>query len=303
MSKPHRFFYFYNQNKPIMKNTFLLFVCTLVTQIITAQNINLQISDSETKESIEFATVLLPDYKKSFVSNEKGIFMIDTNKYKLPLKVIVEQFGFDQKEITLQNNSNAYNIYLDPATEVLQEIIIPPANAKIKERIYGRTSEGSGKIQGQMNRFNNENKDSGTEFGLIIKTSDYLKKLKKVHWHINGITFKRAVFNLQFYEVENNKPTKRIPHTELNFSINENQKGWLVLNTENKDIYLDGTKKIAAIIKVQKIEFNKGEKEGYIIMNVGAATSNIMTLRSNIYEGWESGPMNYPFYITVDSYE
>jgi hypothetical protein len=286
-----------------MKNTLLLFVCTLVTQIITAQNINLQISDSETKESIEFATVLLPDYKKSFVSNEKGIFMIDTNKYKLPLKVIIEQFGFEKQEITLQNNTSVYNIYLNPATEVLQELIIPPANAKIKERIYGRTNEGLGKILGQMNRFDNENKDSGTEFGLIIKTSDHLKKLKKVHWHINGITFKRAIFNLQFYEVENNKPSKRIPHEELNFSINENQKGWLVLNIENKDIYLDGTKKIAAILKVQKIEFNKGENEGYILMNIGAATSNITTLRSNIYEGWESGPMNYPFYITVDSYE
>lgn len=303
MSKPHRFFYFYNQNKPIMKNTLLLFLCVLVTQIIAAQNIKLQISDSETKESIEFATVLLPEYKKSFVSNEKGIFMVDPNKYKLPLKAIVEQFGFEQKEITLQNNTTAYTIFLDPAIELLQEIIIPPANAKIVERTYGRTNEGSGKIQGQMNRFNNENKDSGAEFGLIIKTSDHLKKLKKVHWHINGITFKRAIFNLQFYEAENNKPTKRIPHSEINFSINENQKGWLVLNTVNKDIYLDGTKKIAAILKVQKIEFNKGKNEGYIIMNVGAATSNIMTLRSNIYEGWESGPMNFPFYITVDSYE
>lgn len=286
-----------------MKNTLLLFVCVLVAQIIATQNIKLQISDLETKESIEFATVLLPEYKKSFVSNEKGIFMVDTNKYKLPLKVIVEQFGFEQKEITLQNNTNTYNIFLDPAIELLQEIIIPPANAKIVERTYGRTNEGSGKIQGQMNRFDNENKDSGTEFGLIIKTNNYLKKLKKVHWHINGITFKRAIFNLQFYEVENNKPTKRIPHSEINFSINENQKGWLVLNTENKDIYLDGTKKIAAILKVQKIEFSKGKNEGYIIMNVGAATSNIMTLRSNIYEGWESGPMNFPFYITVDSYE
>src|SRR5690606_35176995 len=253
---------------------------------ITQAQVTLQVSDQESKENIEFATILLPDYKKSFVTNEKGIFVIDTQKYKLPLKVIAGQFGFEQKEITLQNNANAYNIFLDPATEVLQELIIPPTNAKIKERIYGRTSEGSGKIQGQMNRFDNENKDSGTEFGLIIKTSDHLKRLKKVHWHINGITFKRAIFNLQFYEVENNKPTKRIPHSEINFSINENQKGWLVLNIENKDIYLDGTKKIAAILKVQKIEFRKGENEGYILMNVGAATSNIMTLRSNIYESW-----------------
>ncbi|RRA95389.1 hypothetical protein EG242_05905 [Paenimyroides viscosum] len=303
MSKPHRFFYFYNQNKPIMKNTFLLFVCTLVTQIITAQNINLQISDSETKESIEFATVLLPDYKKSFVSNEKGIFMIDTNKYKLPLKVIVEQFGFNQKEITLQNNTSAYNIFLDPATEVLQELIIPPANAKIKERTYGRTKEGWDNINFELTNFDFSNKDSGTEFGLIINTNKYLKKLKKVNWHINVVTFKKAVFNLQFYEVENNKPSKRIPHSEINFTVSENQKGWLVINTEDLDIFFDGTKKIAAIIKTQKVDFKKGEKEATLIMNAAFTTSNMLTMRSNLYEKWETGPASFPLYITVDSYE
>ena len=229
--------------------------------------------------------------------------MIDTNKYKLPLKVIVEQFGFDQKEITLQNNTNAYNIYLDPATEVLQEIIIPPANAKIKERTYGRTKEGWDNINFELTNFDFENKDSGTEFGLIINTNNHLKKLKKVNWHINLVTFKRAVFNLQFYEVENNKPTKRIPHSEINFVVNENQKGWLVINTADLNIFFDGTKKIAAIIKTQKVDFKKGKEEAALIMNGAFTTSNMLTMRNNLYNKWETGPASFPFYITVDSYE
>src|SRR5690606_26353377 len=124
----------------------------------------LQISDQETKENIEFATVLLPDYKKSFVTDEKGKFVIDTQKYKLPLKVIVEQFGFEQKEITLQNTTNIYNINLTPSSEILREIIIPPTNAKIKERTFGRTNEGSGNLKGAFRNYNEDNKDAGLEF-------------------------------------------------------------------------------------------------------------------------------------------
>ncbi len=303
MSKPHRFFYFYNQNKPIMKNTLLLFVCTLVTQIITAQNINLQISDSETKESIEFATVLLPDYKKSFVSNEKGIFMIDTNKYKLPLKVIVEQFGFDPKEITLQNSTSNFNIFLDATSELLQELIIPPANAKIKERIYGRTSEGSGKIAGFFKSYDSENKDSGLEFGMILNTNNKLKKIKKIHWHIGSVGFIKAVYSLQFYEVENGKPTKRIPHADIHFTIKNTDLGWNIVNVEDLDIYIDESKKVAAILKTLKVDLNKKADNNYLDVNVGFAAGNVLVGRDSQFENWMKFPMNYPFYITVDSYE
>ncbi|MEG1376873.1 MAG: carboxypeptidase-like regulatory domain-containing protein [Myroides sp.] len=286
-----------------MKNTLFLFVCTLFTQIITAQNINLQISDSETKDPIDFATVLLPDHKKSFVSNEKGIFMIDTNKYKLPLKVIVEQFGFEKQEITLQNNTSVYNIYLNPATEVLQELIIPPANAKIKERTYGRTNEESGQIQAEDSTYSQEKKSDGAEFGMIITTNNKLKRIKKLHWHINTITFRKAVYSLQFYEVKNGKPSKRIYHPYINFTLTNKNTGWIVLNLNDYNIYIDGHKKIAVTLKLLQMEFEKNKKEGTFTMNVGFGVGNNTVARESQFEEWMKFPINYPFYITVDSYE
>jgi len=48
-----------------MKNSLLLFLFTFSTQIITAQNVKFQVNDKQTKEPVEFATILLPDYKKN----------------------------------------------------------------------------------------------------------------------------------------------------------------------------------------------------------------------------------------------
>lgn len=282
----------------------LLTLLLLLTQFIAnSQNITLQVTDQESKQPVEFANVLLPAYKKSFVTDERGMLQLDTSIYKLPLKLSVEQFSFESRELTLYNDTKVYNVSLNPTSELLQEIIIPPADAKIKERTYGRKGEGSGKIVGVFRNYDKGNKSSGVEFGLILSTGNKLKKLKKVHWHIKEASFSKAVFGLQFYEVENGKPTKRIPHPELNFSVKGGQTGWLVLNIEDMDIYFDKTSKIAAVLKTQKITFDKSKEEGSLALNVGFAASNVIVGRDSQFEEWMKFPMNYPFYITVDSYE
>lgn len=302
MSKPHRFFYFWAKQN-LMKNTFLFFLCLCTAQIALAQQVKLQISNKETNEPVEFATVLLPNYKKSFVANEKGLFVVDAKKYNFPLTVVVETFGFEKKEIVLQNTTTITTTLLDPASELLQEIIIPPTNAKIKERTFGRTNEGSGKIAGFFRSYDKDNKDSGLEFGMIISTNDKLKKVKKIHWHIGSVDFNKAMFNLQFYEVENGKPTKKIPHSKINFNIVKGSKGWNVINVEGLEIFIDGNKKVAAILKTLKVDLNKEKENNYLGVNIGSAIGNQIVGRDSQFEDWHKFPMNYPFYITVDSYE
>lgn len=282
----------------------LLSLLLLFTHFISdAQNITLQVTDLESKQPVEFASILLPAYKQSFVTDERGILQLDTGIYKLPLQVTVEQFSFESKKLTIQNATKLYNVLLNPTSELLQEIIIPPANAKIKERTYGRKGEGSGKIVGVFRNYDYDNKSSGVEFGMILNTGNKLKKLKKVHWHIKEATFSSAVFGLQFYEMENGKPGKRIPHPEINFSVKNGQTGWLVLNLEDMDIYFDKTSKIAAVLKTQKITFDKDKEGGSLALNVGFAAGNVLVGRDSQFEEWVKFPMNYPFYITVDSYE
>src|SRR5690606_20382448 len=137
----------------------------------------------------------------------------------------------------------------------------------------------------------------------ILNTNNHFKKINKINWFINDVSFEKAIFNLQFYQVINNKPSKKIVHNEINFTINSNTKGWLALNVEDLNIYIDGTKKIAAILKPKKIEFKKGTKEATIKMNANLTSVNFLTIYNNKDNKWETGPMNFPFYITVESYE
>src|SRR5690554_2664315 len=287
-----------------MKNFILLCFFIAVSSIAQAQ-ITIQVSDEETKETMEFANILLPEHKKSFVADEHGKFFIDTNKYLLPLKVIVEQFGFEPKEITLQNATGLYNVYLNPESELLREVIIPPKNAKIKERTYGRTNENTGKFKGEdsTHNYNQNSVDTDYEFGMIINIKNKFIKVKKIHWHINDFTYKRAFFSVYFYEVANSKPTKRIPHEKLNFILTNKNNGWNTINVEDLNIYISGHKKIAVVLKQQKVAFEKGKNEGAFFQNIGLTMGNTFVTRFSQYDEWLTLPANFPFYITVDSYE
>ncbi len=283
-----------------MKNLILFYLFIALTNVVHAQKITIQVLDNETKENIEYASILFLDHKKSFITNEKGIFILDANKYKLPLKVIIEQFGFEKKEITLQNNTNVYNIFLEPTSELLQEIIIPPANAKIKERTFGRTSEGSGIMSGEDSTHSS---NTSYEFGMVINTREKFIKIKKIHWHLEGFTFKRGFFSVYFYEVKNGKPYKRIPHQNINFILSHKTRGWNVINIKEMDLYISGYKKIAVIIKQQKIEFQEGKKEGSFFQNIGLTTGSTFFTRTSSDDEWLALPASIPLYITVDSYE
>lgn len=283
-----------------MKNSLLLFLFTFTTQITFAQNVKFQVNDKQTKEPIEFATILLPDYKKSLISDEKGIFVIDTNKYKFPLKVLIDHFGYEKKEIILQNNNSLQITFIEPSSELLQEILIPPANATVKERTYGRTSEGSGIGTGEDSAYNS---NTSYEFGMVMNIKEKFLKVKKIHWHLEGFTFNRGYFSVYFYEVKNGKPSKRIPHQNINFILSHKSRGWNIINIENMDLYISGHKKIAVIIKQQKIELQENKSVGSFFQNIGLTAKSSFVTRSSTDNKWLTIPASIPLYITVDSYE
>jgi len=283
-----------------MKNSLILFLFTFITQITFAQNVKFQVNDKQTKEPVEFATILLPDYKKNIISNEKGLIILDAQKYKFPLKVIIDHFGYEKKEIILQNNNSLQITFIEPSSELLQEIIIPPANAKIKERTYGRTNEGSGIMSGEDS---SSSYNTSYEFGMLMNTKEKFLKVKKIHWHLEGFTFKRGYFSVYFYEVKNGKPSKRIPHQNINFILSNKNRGWNIINIEDMDLYISGHKKIAVIIKQQKVEFDDGKKEGSFFQNIGLTTGSTFFTRASSNSEWLAIPASIPLYITVDSYE
>src|SRR5690606_32259290 len=130
-----------------------------------------------------------------------------------------------------------------------------------------------------------------------------LKKIKKIHWHIGSVGFIKAVYSLQFYEVENGKPTKRIPHADIHFTIKNTDLGWNIVNVEDLDIYIDGSKKVAAILKTLKVDLNKNANNNNLGVIVDFHAGIVLVDRDSQFVNRMKYTMNYPFYITVYSYE
>src|SRR5690554_8028073 len=97
---------------------------------------------------------------------------------------------------------------------------------------------------------------------MIINIKNKFIKVKKIHWHINDFTYKRAFFSVYFYEVANGKPTKRIPHEKVNFILTNKNNGLNTINVEDLDIYISGHKKISVYLKQQKLSLEIGKYEG-----------------------------------------
>src|SRR5690606_19136304 len=134
--------------------------------------------------------------------------------------------------------------------------------------------------KGSFRSYNDNNKDSGLKFGVILNTNNKLKKIKEIHWYLTGIDFKKAIYGIEFFEVENGKPTKRIPHADIHVIVTNKSKGGIIVNVNDLDIYIDGHKKVAAIFKTLKVEINKDQKN-YLLTNVGFATANTFVFKDS----------------------
>ena len=217
------------------KLLFLLFI----SFVAKAQSVQGTLINSETKEPIPYATVKIDEIKKSILSKSNGTFLFD-EELKESTLIEIEAWGFEKKQITLSDLKKNKILELTESVEMLPELIIPPANAKISFKDYGRTNEGSGFMKAQSQTYRKEDYDKGTEFGIIVSNKG-LSELQSFHIHISENQAKKLILRLQFYEVKNGKPNNRINHEEILLSITDKDNGWLVLDlTEKKYFYRFG---------------------------------------------------------------
>lgn len=101
--------------------------------------------------------------------------------------------------------------------------------------------------------------------------------------------------------MENHRPKFLIK--KINFTLSNKTRGWITLNVEDMDFYLNNYNKIAVIIKQQKVEFDEDTKQGSFFQNIGLTTGGTFFTRTSNNEEWLAVPASIPLYITVDSYE
>lgn len=278
------------------KILFLLFI----SFVAKAQTIQGTLINSETKEPIAYATVKIDEFKKSILSKSNGTFSFD-EELKESTLIEIEAWGFEKKQITISDLKKNKILELTESAEVLAELIIPPANAKISYKDYGRTNEGSGLMKAQAQTYHKEDYDKGTEFGMVVSNKG-LSELQSFHIHLNENQAERLTLRLQFYDVKNGKPNNRINHKEILLSITNKDTGWLVLDLTEKNIFIDSDiSKFAFTLKLVDAEFDS--EYASLLFNISASLSNQIIGRDSEFEEWTKIPFSIPMYIKAKVYK
>lgn len=276
----------------------LLFLL-LVSFVAKAQSIQGTLINSETKEPIPYATIKIDELKKSELSKSDGKFIFNET-IENDVLLEIEAWGFENKKISVSDLKKNNILELTESVEVLREIIIPPANAKISYKNYGRTNEGSGFLKGHAETQRKDYYDNGSEFGIVVSNKG-LSQLESFHLHLSDNHAKKIVFKLQLYEVKNGKPSNKIDHEEVYITIVNKDRGWLVLDLIDKNIFVDSDiSKFAFTLKLVDAEFDS--KYTSLIFNIGTTVNNHLIVKFSEYESFSKIPFSIPMYIKAKVY-
>jgi len=102
----------------------LFFACFVIGTITTnAQQITAQIVDSQTRESVSFATIKIADTE--LISNDNGYFTFSQEKVANSDLISVSSIGYLQKNILLSDlKSNNNIIYIEPVIYEFSEVLV-----------------------------------------------------------------------------------------------------------------------------------------------------------------------------------
>lgn len=220
-----------------MKNFIFCFLLVSSTFNSIAQNIHGVISDSISGHPLPLANITYLQSNNGTQSNNIGFYTLRLSRDEK--EISVSSLGYESKIIKLQDYSlaiqHSLNIYLNPKTEELLEVLIPSVVKKYKKRRTfsqnkGFTSQYSNQFGIQHATFiqNQEGKD-----GLLESVTFSFKKRKEFDY--------LASFNIKFYAVD--KVTGK-PSEEL---CSQN----IVVSPENKTV------KVTVDVKDYKVRFPK----------------------------------------------
>ena len=220
-----------------MRDSILGFLLVISSFTFFGQNIQGVISDSISGQPLPLANITYLQSNNGTQSNNIGFYTLRLSGNEK--EILVSSLGYDSKMIKLQDYSlaiqHSLNIYLNPKTEELLEVLIPSVVKRYKKiRTFsqnkGFTSQYSNQFGVQHATFiqNQEGKN-----GLLESVTFSFKKRKEFDY--------LASFNIKFYAVDKvtGKPSEELCYQNI------------VINPENK------TAKVTVDVKDFKVQFPK----------------------------------------------
>lgn len=107
--------------------SFFFFIpfCIFSSEIITRETLKGIVLDAQTNEPIPYASIFLTENNYGVITNEKGEFVLNTNKFtQMKSKVKVSCVGFKPVLVALTKNDTEIIIKLSSEVQVLHEVTV-----------------------------------------------------------------------------------------------------------------------------------------------------------------------------------
>lgn len=280
-----------------------VFVSILIFQISFAQNIFIKgvVLNSEKGIAIPYVNIGIQDKSIGTISNGEGKFKLKLKEKFINLNdsVTFSCIGFKSRSYKLSALLGKENrIELLEQTTILEEVVV--SMRKPKEKKLGRAVKGLGLMHWNFYSFYDEDVDDRLSKELGMKFN--LRKdceITDLNFNITSNQFKSVKFRVNFYKIENNKPTEYLFDKDVIFEVKDGQLGWFNVDLKKYDLYIDKEVEEVAIT-IQWLESEKKNKDSkYFALSVSASPLNKLFFREKAMGKWIVKKSRLSFYINA----
>lgn len=255
-------------------------------------------------EPIPYATIGLKGKDIGTVANEKGAFVLNLKDENLSVKdeLLISSVGFISKVIKYKEFIGIHSpvtITLNKNNIALTEITVKPK--KKKEKKFGKTGVPKFTSAVMFTRYELVDDALGREIGGVIKIDKDIK-LKDFNIYVWN-QFKNIKFRLKFYDLtEEDTPVLISFGDDIIFDVNI-KNGWVKVNLQSYNIFIEGKKRIGVTIQWLKSEsFADANKNIFLTIPAAISPFSKGLLREKSEALWTFPKINLSMYLTADSY-
>lgn len=214
----------------------LFFIIFLInTSTIFCQNITGVVKDSLTNTTLQHVNITFLKKDKGTYTDEKGKFEIDITN-QLNDSLFITCIGYKSKKIAIASIGNLHtDIFLQPANEIIDEVVLTAKKKKFGSKITNLTSK-------KKTRFASTH-PFGSQIAYLLKNKkNKLGKLKEISFFVkygkeDKIRKYPAYFRLKFYsyDIKGDKPGELLSFKNILLKPNkDNHK--IKVNVEDSNI-------------------------------------------------------------------
>ena len=267
----------------------LFFTIIFVTShTFFAQNLKGLIIDSETKKPIPYVNIGIINQNKGTVSNYQGEFEFKFSNELMKDSISISSIGYKTKHISTSEFFNELSlksiIELYPKVIALEEITLI-AKKSNRLKIIGNKIDKEKGLQ-----FGFHNSLLGHEIAIKIKTNQKIQ-IKRFNTFITKNT-KNMLFRLNFYDVKDGKPNKKIVNKNIIFSFSD-QTGMFTFDLNKYHIFMENDFYLS-------VEIIESYKNNQLSFSSNLKRRETCLIRKSSQDKWQPfGNISVGFYLIV----